>query len=526
MMSRALRITATTIALAIACAATIARADEPAPKDAPSKPEEAPPKQEAPPSSPERATATTQDPPAVPDPTGGKIRYTLEGIELRGNTRTAARVLLRYVKFRAGDVLDVEDPEIELVRYRLLGTGFFKAVTLSLRKGAVRGGAVLVIDVIERNTFILQNLWLGVAADEDTAGNSKPQSAFLGAQVAETNLLGTGVTVGVGAGLAADQYALRARFFDPNFLGTRWSALVNVLYSDARDYFGNRDVLVEGNPARDVTDAAVVTYRRAGGLLGTAADLGVSSQLQLDYRFEHIDADVPTSASHVRGLTREPIDFSILPGASALSALRATLVYDSRDLPFLTTRGTYTAASVTAGVPPFGSSYGFVRVELSYQKWWTLPWRHVLRFDAFAGGLFGDAPFFEKFYVGDFTDLLPDRVLDLAPDRRRPPSYLGTDIREVRYGDFAARIEAEYRVPIYTGHGSIFGVDVFARGGLYSVATRRQFVDPPTGYVGAQRVPLDLTYNVGLRVDTQIGGLTLAFSNLLGLIPTHAGTSP
>ena len=42
---------------------------------------------------------------------------------------------IRYVRFRAGDVLDVNDPEIELTRYRLLGTGFFSSVDLSLRKG-------------------------------------------------------------------------------------------------------------------------------------------------------------------------------------------------------------------------------------------------------------------------------------------------------------------------------------------------------------------------------------------------------
>ena len=116
---------------------------------------------------------------------------------------------------------------------------------------------------------------------------------------------------------------------------------------------------------------------------------------------------------------------------------------------------------VTAGIPP--SSYGFARIELSYQQWWTMPWKHVLKLDAFAGGIGGDAPFFEKFYVGDFTDLLPDRVLDLAPDRRQPPNYLDTDIIEVRYGDFAARLELEYRVPIYAGKGSIYGVDLFAR---------------------------------------------------------------
>src|SRR5262249_17914730 len=151
------------------------------------------------------------------------IRYALEGIEVRGNTRTASRVILRYVRFRAGDVLDVDDPEIELTRYRLLGTGFFKSVQLSLRRGSQRGSAVLVVEVAERNTFLVQNLGIGIAADEDTAGNSKPQSAYVGVQAAETNLAGTGITLGAGFGLAEDQLALRTHFIDPAFLGTSWS---------------------------------------------------------------------------------------------------------------------------------------------------------------------------------------------------------------------------------------------------------------------------------------------------------------
>ena len=507
------------LAAAVLGAATSARADEPT-SAPPAAPLPAPAATPAEPSAPTEA-------PALPDPKGGKVKYTLEGIELRGNTRTAPRVVLRYVKFRPGDVLDVDDPEIELVRYRLLGTGFFSAVQLSLRKGTKRGDAVLVIDVIERNTLVLQNLWLGIAADEDTAGNAKPSSAFVGAQVAETNLLGSGITVGMGLGLAADQLALRARFYDPAFLGTGWSALLTTLYTDARDFFGKKDVSFEapGIPTREVTDYAPVGYRRYGGSIGTGHDLGLTSHLALDYRLEQIEATVPTIASHVRGQTREPIEFPILPGTSTLSALRATLSYDTRDLPFLTTRGTFAQASVTAGIPPIGSSYGFTRIELSFQTWWTLPWKHVLRLDAFAGGIGGDAPFFEKFYVGDFTDLLPDRVIELAPDRRQPPNYLGTDIVEVRYGDFAARIEAEYRVPVYVGRGSVYGVDLFGRAGFYGVATRREFTDPPTGYSDGARVPIDLTYNVGMRVDTSVGGITLAFSNLIGLIPTHGGSS-
>jgi outer membrane protein assembly factor BamA len=462
-----------------------------------------------------------QAPAKAAAPTGdGRLRYTLEDIEIHSDGRTGKRVVLHYVRFRAGDVLDVADPEIDLTRYRLLSTGFFSDVRLSLRRGSRRGTAVLVIDLVERNTFIVQNLWFGIAADEDTAGHAKPLGGFLGLEVAETNLVGTGIALGAGIGLAAQQIALRAHVEDPAFAGTSWSALGSVLFADARDFFGNRAVVYESPQlAEPPLDYAVVAYKRYGGTLGTGRGLGLFSQLALAYHLERVDAVVPTAASHLRGDTREPIDFSIRPGKSWLSTLRASLAYDSRDLPFLTRKGWLASAAITAGVPPLGSDYGYARVELSAQRWWQLPWKHVLRASVFLGGIAGDAPFFEKFYIGDFTDLLPDRVLDLTPDRRQPPNLLGTDIKEVRFGDYAAKIDLEYRVPIFTGQRSVYGIDFFASTGLWGVAGRRDITDPPSGYTGAARIPVDLTYNLGIRLDTALGGATIAFSNLLGLIP-------
>ena len=41
-----------------------------------------------------------------------------------------------------GVTLDVGDPEIELARYRLLSTGYFADVRMSLRKGSRRGAAL------------------------------------------------------------------------------------------------------------------------------------------------------------------------------------------------------------------------------------------------------------------------------------------------------------------------------------------------------------------------------------------------
>jgi outer membrane protein assembly factor BamA len=464
--------------------------------------------------------------PATKRPATGAIelRYTLEGVEVHSDGRTGKRVILPYVPFRAGDVLDVGDPEIELTRYRLLATGFFADVRLSLRKGSRRGMAVLVVDVVERNTFLVQGLWFGVAADEDTAGHAKPLSGFVGVEAGETNLLGTGVALGGGIALAAQQIALRAHVEDAAFVGSRWSAFFGLVFVDACDFFGNRAVVFEPKTTcGPASDFAAVATKRYGGNLGTSYPLGRFSQIGLSYQLELVDATVPTAASHLRGDTREPIDFAIRPGKSFLSTLRASLAYDSRDMPFLTRRGWLASASITAGVPPLGSTYAYARIELGAQRWWQLPFGHVIRASAFLGGIAGDAPFFEKFYIGDFTDLIPDRVLDLTPDRRQPPNYFNTDIGEVRFGEYAAKLDLEYRVPLYAGRHAVYGIDLFASTGLWSVAGRRDLTDPPSGYTGLRRVPIDLTYNLGIRLDTALGGATIALSNLLGLVP--AGTS-
>ncbi len=447
------------------------------------------------------------------------LKYTLEGIEVRGNTKTLARVVLRYVPFKAGDALDVNDPELELTRFRLLGTGFFRDVQLSLRRGTQRGYVVLVVDVSERNTLIVNDLWLGLSADVNSTGGARPLTAYGGASVTETNLAGTGIALGGAFAVADSQLALRARLSDPQFAKTNWITEAELLYNNARDFFGNGDVLVsDPQPAQDF---AVLQYKRFGARLGFGHDLGVSSQIFFDYRLEKIDADIPLAASDHRGLDVEPIDFMLIGGSSVLSTLRATVVHDTRDEPILPTRGHLLTATVDASLTPLGSEYPYAKIVAHASQWFTLPWGHVLGVDAFVGGIFGNAPLFERFYVGDLTDLLPDRVLDLNFDRRPAPNYLNTDIVEIRYGNYAAKLDAEYRIPIYRGTRSIYGIDLFGSFGVFGLANDEDFVDRARGYHGLGGVPIGLTFNAGMRVDTQVGGFVIGLSNLIGLIPVR-----
>ncbi len=459
---------------------------------------------------------------AVRPPGAVGLKYTLEGVEVRGNRTTLARVVLRYVPFRAGDVLDVNDRELEFTRFRLLGTGFFRDVQLSLRRGTRRGAVVLVVDVIERNTLIIDDVWLGLSEDFEANGNKKPLTAYGGIKITETNLAGTGIALGGGYAQSADgQLALRVRVTDPLFLRSNWIAEGELLYNNARDFFGNGDVLVDDPTQKSTQDYAVAQYKRFGGRVGFGHDLGISSQIFFDYRLEKINATLPLAASDYRGLDVEPIDFMLPSGASVLSTLGATIVNDTRDEPFLTTSGRYILSSVDASLTPFGSDYPYTKIVLRASQWVALPWGHVLELQGFAGAIFGDAPLFERFYVGDLSDLLPDRVLDLNFDRRPAPNFFGTDVVEIRYGNYAAKLNAEYRIPIYRGTRSIYGVDFFASLGVYGIANEEDFVAPARGYRGFATVPIDLTFNAGLRIDTQVGGFVVGVANLVGLIPVR-----
>jgi hypothetical protein len=149
------------------------------------------------------------------------VRYVVDSIIVTGNTLTRDTVIVRFVPFTPGDILDVDDPRLELTKFRLLGTGFFRDATLSLQKGRLPGHVSLVVNVVERNTIVVNDVWMGLAASADTSGGQSDISSFAGIDAAETNLLGTGITLGLAAAFSADQKGLALRYHDPAFLGGR-----------------------------------------------------------------------------------------------------------------------------------------------------------------------------------------------------------------------------------------------------------------------------------------------------------------
>jgi len=458
----------------------------------------------------------------------GPIRYRLERVRVRGN-RMRSTVIKNFVTLKTGALFDVADPAIEEIRWRLLGTGWFNEVKLSLVRGSQRGWVVLVIDVRERNTLIVDQFAMGLArAVTSSVSTRDTLRPYVGLGLAETNAFGLGVSLSGTVVLTPQQYGLNLGYFDPRFTKSGFSLSGRFFHNYAREFFGRYPLVAVGNcPAtHDDEDGcdpdvqarrAVVIYRRTGLGIGTGHEIASRLRYTLDWLGEYVDVlSMPLAASTQRGSEVVPIDFRIANGSSIVSSLRFGLIYDSRDHPALPTRGDYYSFSARLASRMLGSDYDFMRFELGLRHWTQLPWHHVLNFGFYLGSVFGNAPFFYNFYAADLSDLLPGRLLELNLDRRRTLNLLGTSIVEMDMEDLASRLDFQYLLPLRRGHGFLRGLDAYIGGGVFLLARREDLRIGIPGYHGLSRLPIDLTFDLGVRADTEIGLIKLGFSSLIG----------
>ncbi|HEX5656157.1 MAG TPA: BamA/TamA family outer membrane protein [Polyangiales bacterium] len=501
------------------------------------------------------ATLAHATPVDAPDDASGivELKYLLQRVRVVGNHNTNSDLIKRFVPIQTGSSLDPNDPEIEALRYRLLGTGWFDRVDLRLERGSSPGWVELVIEVEERSTLVFQQLAAGMGwsveglrgrTGDDKAPRRRPEP-YLGLGIAETNLLGTGRTLSAELLGAPDQGGGALSFYIPSVRLTGWSLRLRGSLVKGREYFGDDDVRVsvgcgldtapvDTSDCEESPDAAVVEYWRSGLSVGTSRDVGAFTRLSLEWHGDFVKVPrggVPVAASERRGrtnddLSRVPIDFSIEPGRSYVSMLTVGLLYDKRDSAILPTRGTSANFAGDLASALIGSDYSFMRVQASLNHWFPLRWGHTIRVGAFAGAVFGYAPFFYKFFVTDLTDLQPSRILGLNLDHRPAPNLLGgvhdknggTAIAQMRQEELAGRIDVEYSWPLVRGRRKfVKAADAFALVGFYGLSDPDDLRVSVPGYRGIAKLPIDLTFDAGVRLDTRIGVFQIGIAKLFWL---------
>jgi outer membrane protein insertion porin family len=466
-----------------------------------------------------------------------RIVYVLERVDVVGEN-ARGDVVRRFVPLKPGDLLDVDDPSIEQIRFRLLGTGWFDDVRLRLKRGSVRGRVVLVIEVQGRNTLIISRVVAGLSRVVTDKTNRDDQlRPYAGLGLAEGNLLGLGIGVGASAVVSQQQLGLDLRYYDPISLGGGFDLTGRAFYNDAREFFGREPIVARddcpmeqaGEPELAPCDPdvrlrrAVVIYDRYGTGVGTGHDITGALRYELDWLGEIVKVGAkPRAASTLRGeqgQERAPIDFHIDDGTSYVSSLHLGLIYDRRDDPALPSRGQVLRIDTRMGSGLLGGSYDFARLEASFRHFQPLPWGHVLSVGVFMGAVFGRAPFFYRFYAADLSDLLPSRQLELNLDHRRTHNLLGTSIQEFDKEDLAARIDFEYQLPLHRGARGTRGIDAYAGVGLFLLGDRSVMRMGLPGYHGLERLPVDLTFDLGVQAETSVGVFKVGFSSLIGFLP-------
>jgi hypothetical protein len=443
----------------------------------------------------------------------GPVRYWVQAVEVRGNRRTDPGLILRELGIAAGDVITPDDPRVRAAELRLLSLGFFLRVEMRvLPVPGRRGAVILVVETQERGTAILNALYLGI---------SEATLAWGGLDVSETNFAGRGIAVGGGFVQSTTPTVPEARAGRAVSLRVagppRHEGLLlagNFLWSRGSEFYQafGREADVDPNHWR------ALDTRRLGGSLAVGGDLSRNTRFSVEGRFESVNAVLPTIRTRdVGGGQIVPIDFGIHEGDSRVASITALLDLDTRSDPVLPSHGRRLSMSVEASLPVLGSSYTYAK-GIAQASFYFPSWRdHVLGLHAFAGAIFGEAPYFNQFFVGDLNFLLPARALGLNFATQPSRDFFDNAVADRRYEPFAARALVEYAVPLWRKGAFIYRGQAFAALGLFALADLEDLRarDIPA----REALPLDLTADLGLKLDTHIGIFTLSIANGLGRIP-------
>lgn len=466
----------------------------------------------APPSPAIAGTEAEPLPEFPPDP-AFEASYRIESVEVRGNQKTKTALILRELGLRAGDVVVANDPRVGLARLRLLGLGYFLDVHLSLVKGEQRGLANLVVEVEERGTVILDAIYLG---------SSQATALWGGLAATERNLFGRGIALGGGfVGSTRPEVAGAEPGFagalkiagPPAFFSGRLALQAGLLASRGSEFFR----LGGDGSSADPADFFAVNTRRLGGTLGAGHALSRTFFLTGEARFETIRSETDLMVKMAPGGI-PPLARAYLPGErSHLGTFSLVLDIDSRSDPVLPRSGHHVALSVEGSTSAVASSYSFLKTVAQSSVYWPFRWGHVFGLHLYLGGIWGSAPYFDRFFVGDLNQLLPPRALGLNFSTQPSRDLLGTGAGDRRYENLAGRALVEYAIPIWRRHGLLYRGDAFAAFGIFALS------DPDTlrnrDLSVSRALAADLTADLGIRLDTYIGIFTLSVANAIGRIP-------
>lgn len=336
---------------------------------------------------------------------GKKVYF--ERINIRGNSKTRDKVIRRELKISEGDLYSQR--LLDLSKNRVQALGFFEKVEISTKAGSNDERVVVNLEVTERPTGTFQ-IGAGFSSFENFIGQ---------AQVAQNNLFGRGTTLQLSAQISSLRQFFSINYTDPYFLDTRitfaFSAYNQLLYY------------------RDFTRTA------RGGDLTWGYLFGDYLRLLGTYRLEWVQVGQVAQGAQLSGFGAiQQVAGGTLHNLYRkgwTSAIRGSLVYDSRNDRMFPTYGQFHLLSAEIADKYLGSEIDYVRLTGTLRFYRPLWGPFVFRLRGESGLVFSrnaaGVPIYERFFLGGINSIRGYRLFTLGPriqiqNALEPDSFIRT----------------------------------------------------------------------------------------------------
>lgn len=272
----------------------------------------------------------------------------IRDINVHGNTRTKDKVIRRELAVYPGEI--VNEVKVRTSEQRLRNLGYFSSVNSSYEKTIDPDYYDVNFDLEEQRTG---QFMIG-------AGFSSIDKLVGFVEVSQGNFdlfnwpyfSGGGQKINLRAQIGTKRNDYEITFIEPWFLDQKLSLAVS-LFRNVNNYYSSQ-----------------YTQRNTGGSVSLTKPVTAYDRISLKYTLQQIDIyDIDDDASD---------EIKKESGARMRSSLTPSFVHDTRDNPFVPTRGNKTEASFDVAGGPLGCSVNMYGMELRSSQFWTIWFDHIL----------------------------------------------------------------------------------------------------------------------------------------------------
>ncbi|MDX9868002.1 MAG: outer membrane protein assembly factor BamA [Kiritimatiellia bacterium] len=368
----------------------------------------------------------------------GELVY-IRNIVIRGNNKTRDKVIRREVLVNPGEIMN--EPRIERSENRLKNLGYFANVRHYTEQTGQPGTRDLVYEVDEQRTGNFM-IGAGFSSVDNLVGFMEiTQSNF--DILNWPNFTGGGQKARLGIEVGSRRQTAEVSWTEPWFLD-RPLALTVEAYRRMR-WFDEYDEIRTGG-------SVGLSYPVKVGRVGMRYTLELVEMDDVEPGEWYLDpnGDIASTPDNWNGDENDYFNWQDDEYGDALnSVIRLYWAHDTRDQPFVPTRGYQTTLFGELSEGAIGDNEIY-KLGANYRHWFRMPWyKHVLslrgRFET-VDAYSGEVPIYEKLFLGGPRTVRGVEYRDIGPKVYRGA---GSKKHAPIGGQTLAMATAEYTVPVF-----------------------------------------------------------------------------